>query len=213
MDYEGKTKDKLKIKNDKLDDLKGFLFLIFSSANVHMKNGAAFYIAHPAGALSVQFGEAVLAIDGWLFHQTLIWKKNSMVMGHSDYHYKHEPIIYGWKKGAGRPWYGDRKQTSVVEIDRPTVAKEHPTMKPVGLVAHCLSNSSKGSDVVLDVCCGSGTTLIAAEQLNRICYGMEIDPIYVDVIIKRWEKFTGEKAVRVDVDSRQETKTNSTEAY
>lgn len=193
--YVGGTKDHLTIKNDNLDkdELLGFLALAFLCANKIMKPGAPFYIAHPAGPLSVQFGQAVLAVS-WNYHETLVWLKDSLVLGHSDYHYKHEPIIYGWKPGAGRPWYSDRKQTSVLEIERPKRSKEHPTMKPIALVANHMQNSSKGSDIVLDIFGGSGTTLIAAEQLGRNAYLCELDPIYCDVIIKRWETLTGGKA-------------------
>jgi DNA modification methylase len=127
-----------------------------------------------------------------------------MVLGHSDYHYRHEPILYGWTEGAGRSgrgkqrasrWFGDNAQTSVFEIPRPKRSEEHPTMKPVALVSSMLANSVPVDGLVLDPFLGSGTTLIAAEQLGRVCFGLELDPAYVDVIVKRWEILTGRTAV------------------
>ena len=106
-------------------------------------------------------------------------------MGRQDYHWRHEPILYGWKQGAGHSWYSDRKQTTVIEFDRPNRNAEHPTMKPVGLIAYLIGNSSKGGDVVLDGFLGSGTTMVTAHQMDRICYGMELDPKYCQVTIDR----------------------------
>lgn len=126
-----------------------------------------------------------------------------MVLGHSDYHVRHESLLYGWIPGPGRPgrgkhegsrWFGDHAQTSVFEIDRPKASREHPTMKPVELILRCLTNSSRAGDAILDPFLGSGSTLIAAEQLGRRCFGIEIEPRYVDVAVRRWEEFTGEKA-------------------
>ena len=117
-----------------------------------------------------------------------------MVIGRQDYQWKHEPCLYGWKKGSHK-WYADRKQTTILEFDRPNKSDLHPTMKPVDLIGYQIKNSSKENDVILDLFGGSGSTLIACEQLNRNCYMMELDPKYIDVIIDRWEKFTGENAV------------------
>jgi site-specific DNA-methyltransferase (adenine-specific) len=117
-----------------------------------------------------------------------------MVMGRQDYQWKHEPILYGWKDGAGHSWYGDRKQTTIVNFDRPSKNKEHPTMKPVGLCGYMINNSSKQGDIVLDLFGGSGSTLIACEKSDRRCLMMELDPKYVDVILLRWETLTGQKA-------------------
>ena len=130
----------------------------------------------------------------WRVRHELIWVKDQMVFGRCDYHYKHEPILYGWKQDGTHEWSADRKQVSVLEFDRPKRSDEHPTMKPVGLVAYLLSNNTTSGDSVLDTFCGSGTTLIAAEQLGRKCYGMEISPAYCDVIVKRWETLTGRQA-------------------
>jgi site-specific DNA-methyltransferase (adenine-specific) len=117
-------------------------------------------------------------------------------MGRQDYQWRHEPCLYGWIEGAAHRWYSDRAQTTVLEFDRPTRSEEHPTMKPVALIACLINNSSRRGDTVLDVFGGSGSTLIACEQTGRRCLMMELDPGYCDVIIRRWEDFTGEKAMR-----------------
>ena len=118
-----------------------------------------------------------------------------MVMGRQDYHWKHEPCLYGWKDGAGHLWATDRKQTTVLEFDKPLRNGEHPTMKPVELFEYQMLNNTKGQDVVLDSFGGSGTTIIAAEKNNRRAYLMELDPKYVDVIVRRWQDFTGRTAI------------------
>lgn len=158
-----------------------------------MKPGAVFYIWHADSKAGV-FRLACQMVE-WEVRQVLIWAKNSMVLGRQDYQWKHEPCLYGWKSGAGHLWASDRKQTTILEFDRPTANKEHPTMKPVKLFDYQIKNNTKGGDVVLDLFGGSGTTLIACEQNGRDARVMELDPKYVDVIIDRWEKLTGEKAV------------------
>ena len=115
-------------------------------------------------------------------------------MGRQDYHWKHEPCLYGWKDGASHLWASDRKQTTVIDFNKPSRNGEHPTMKPVGLFDYQIKNNTKGGDIVLDLFGGSGTTIIACEQNKRIGYSMELDPKYCDVIIQRWENLTGEKA-------------------
>lgn len=200
VEYVGKTKNALKISNDGSAGLPMLLSQSFKAADSVLREGAAIYIAHPAGALSVVFGQAFLAV-GWRLHQTLSWVKDSMVLGHSDYHYRHEPILYGYKAAAGRRgrggkgWYGSNSETSVLEFPRPKRSEEHPTMKPVSLVEYCLRNSSAGGGIAYEPFGGSGTTIIACERLGRRCRAMELDPVYCDVIIERWEKFTGNKAV------------------
>lgn len=134
---------------------------------------------------------------GWQVKHELIWLKQSIVLNRADYNYQHEPFLYGWNKTHKFYGKGKFKNTSVWQIDRPTKSKEHPTMKPVELFAEILNNATKKDDIVLDTFCGSGTSFIACEQLGRICYGLELDPKYCDVIIKRWETLTGEKAVLV----------------
>lgn len=160
-----------------------------------MKPGAVFYIWH-ADSEGYNFRKACVE-SGWKVRQCLIWHKNAMVMGRQDYHWQHEPCLYGWKDGAAHLWSSDRKQVTVLRFDRPSSSKEHPTMKPVGMIAYQITNNTKGEDVVLDLFLGSGTTLIAAENTKRICYGMELDPKYCDVIIQRWEDLTGNKAEKI----------------
>lgn len=195
VNYEGKTKDKLKIKNDKMDNdnFRQFLTDAFSNADMVMKPGAVFYIWH-ADSEGYNFRGACFDA-GWTVRQCLIWNKNSMVMGRQDYQWKHETCLYGWKEGAGHLWASDRKQTTVINFDKPTRNDMHPTMKPIPLFDYQIKNNTKGGDVVLDLFGGSGTTIMACEQNGRRGYSMEYDPRYVDVIVDRWEKFTGAKAV------------------
>lgn len=195
VDYTGKTKDALKIENDNRgdDEFIEFLTKAFEAADNVMKPGAVFYVWH--AILKTYAFESACHNVGWEVRQVLIWVKNSMVLGRQDYQWKREPCIYGWKEGASHLWASDRKQTTVLEFARPTRNAEHPTMKPVLLFDYQIKNNTKGGDVVLDLFAGSGTTMIAAEQNGRTAYLMEKDPRYVDVIIDRWEKFTGEKAV------------------
>jgi site-specific DNA-methyltransferase (adenine-specific) len=193
--YEGKTKDALTIQNDSMDNegFRQFLRDAYVTADTVMKAGAVFYIWH-ADSEGYNFRGA--AHDaGWKVRQCLIWKKSTMVMGRQDYHWKHEPCLYGWKEGAGHLWSTDRKQTTILEFDKPSRNGEHPTMKPVALFEYQMLNNTKGGDIVLDSFGGSGTTLLAAEKHGRHAYLMELDPKYCDVIVKRWEDFTGKKAV------------------
>lgn len=194
VDYTGKTADALKIENDSMGDetFRQFLIDAFSTADSVMKPGASFYIWH-ADSEGFNFRGACHDI-GWTVRQCLIWAKNSMVMGRQDYQWKHEPCLYGWKEGASHSWYSDRKQTTLLEFDRPTKSLMHPTMKPVPLFSYLIKNSSKTNDAVLDLFGGSGTTVICCEDMYRAAYVMELDPRYVDVIIDRWEQFTGRKA-------------------
>jgi DNA modification methylase len=157
-----------------------------------MRRHTPIYIASPAGPLSVQFSLAFEAA-GWHLHQTLVWVKDALVLGHADHQYRHEPILYGWR-GKGRPWYGGRDQSSVFEVARPKRSIEHPTMKPVALVEAQLRNSSARGALGYDPFCGSGTTVIAAERLGRRCAAVELDPRYVDAAVQRWEQYTGQSA-------------------
>ena len=196
--YEGKTKDRLKIQNDSMSDsnFREFLQDAFYCADTVMKPGAVFYIWH-ADSEGYNFRGACKDI-GWTVRQCLIWNKNAMVMGRQDYQWKHEPCLYGWKDGASHLWASDRKQTTVIDYNKPQRNGEHPTMKPVGLFDYQIKNNTKGSDIVLDLFGGSGTTLIACEQDGRKARLMELDPHYCDVIITRWENLTGKKAVLLD---------------
>ena len=193
--YEGKTKDALTIKNDSMGDeqFRQFLRDAFVAADTAMKPGAVFYIWH-ADSEGYNFRGACHDA-GWKVRQCLIWAKDSMVMGRQDYHWKHEPCLYGWKDGAAHLWAADRKQTTIIECKRPKRNDIHPTMKPVELMEYQILNNTKGADIVLDLFGGSGSTMIAAEKLGRKARLMELDPKYCDVIVKRWEEFTGKQAV------------------
>lgn len=188
VDYTGKTEEKLKIGNDKQGDEEFYQFLADSFSNIalHSKGGASIYVCH-SDSEGLNFRRA-FKDAGFYMAQCIIWNKNVMVMGRQDYQWKHEPILYGWKIGAGHQYYGGRKQVTVWDIERPTQSREHPTMKPIALVAKALKNNSKEDDIILDSFLGSGSTLIAADQLGRVCYGTELDPHYVDVIRKRYWK-------------------------
>lgn len=192
--YEGGTKDALTIQNDNMEDGKFRQFLVdaFSMADTVMKPGAVFYIWH-ADSEGFNFRGACRDV-GWLVRECLIWAKNMFVMGRQDYQWRHEPCLYGWKEGAAHKWYSDRSQSTVLEFDKPTRNGVHPTMKPVELFRYLMENSSKKGDVVFDSFGGSGTTLIASEETGRVARLMELDPRYVDVIVKRWQEMTGKEA-------------------
>jgi len=196
VDYTGKTKDALKIQNDKKDETAFIQFLTdaFVGMDTHLKQGGVFYIWH-ADSEGYAFRTACRATD-WTVRQCLIWNKNVMVMGRQDYHWKHEPCLYGWKDGSAHLWNADRTQTTVLNFERPSRNQSHPTMKPVELLAYQITNNTKGEDIVLDTFLGSGSTLIAAEKLGRICYGMELDPKYIDVIVDRYVEYTGNNTIR-----------------
>jgi site-specific DNA-methyltransferase (adenine-specific) len=199
VDYVGKTKDALTIQNDGANDLPELLAGAFATATGALKPGAPVYIAHPPGPLSLDFAKAFLNA-GWLLRQNLIWVKDAMVLGRSDYHYRHEPILYGFTdptadsgrlgRGGDR-WFGDNAQTSVLEVPKPGRSKDHPTMKPVELVTRCLTNSCPPGGLVYEPFGGSGTTLIAAHTTGRVARVVELDPRYVDVICRRYQEHTG----------------------
>lgn len=189
--YVGKTKDALTIKNDKMadDKFREFIRGAFANANTFLKPGGSFYIWH-ADSEGYNFRGACQDVE-WQIRECLIWVKNSLVLGRQDYHWKHEPCLYGWKEGAAHVWNSDRKQTTVLEFDRPSRSAEHPTMKPVKLFAYQITNNTIPGQIVLDTFGGSGTSLMASEQTDRVCYTMELDPRYVDVILERWSALTG----------------------
>lgn len=210
------------IQNDDMEDADFIRFLesAFVAANASMRNGAAFYIWH-GETEGLNFRQACKNV-GWQVRQNLVWVKNQIVLGRQDYQWKHEPCLYGWKDGAAHYFIKNRKQptvidddinidllsadelrelirnsdkfTTVMREDKPTRNAEHPTMKPLHLIKRQVKNSTKRGDKVLDIFGGSGTTLLASEQLDRTCYMMELDPKYCDVIIKRWEALSGQKA-------------------
>ena len=183
VDYEGTAG---KIQNDKQEDSEfyEFLFKAFSNMFEHTKKGGAIYVCH-ADTEGLNFRNAYMNA-GFKLASCLIWVKNSLVLGRQDYHWRHEPILYGWKEGAAHYFVDDRTQDTIWEYNKPRRNEEHPTMKPLELVGKAISNSSKPNEVILDLFGGSGSTLIAAEQLSRKSYLMELDEKYVDVIVKRF---------------------------
>lgn len=214
---EGKT-----IANDNMSNLEFYEFLkdVFTVADRNLKEGAAFYIWHGESE-SLNFRKACEYV-GWSVKQCLIWVKNSITLGRQDYQWKHEPCLYGWKSGAGHYFIKNRKQPTVIdnskdlelmtaeelreyilELQEPSTIiyeakplknSDHPTMKPVRLMKKQIKNSTKQGQIVLELFGGSGSTLLACEELGRICYANELSPVYCDVIIKRWEELTGQKA-------------------
>lgn len=184
VDYQGGTG--MKIMNDKMEDnaFREFLRDAFESANEVLRAGGVFYIWH-SDSEGYNFRGACFDND-WKVRECLIWNKNSLVMGRQDYQWKHEPCLYGWKDGASHLWASDRKQTTVIDWDKPTKNADHPTMKPVGLFAYQIANNTHQGDAVLDLFASSGTTIIACEQINRDGFVAELDPHYCDVIIQRY---------------------------
>ena len=194
VDYVSKTDETLTMANDAMDDEQYVQFLVeaISNAVEHLKEGASYYIFHAdMEGLAVRMA---VNESGLRVRQCLIWVKNSIVMGHQDYHSKHEPILYGWKDGAAHYFVNDRTQSTILEADRPQRNDVHPTMKPLPLIKRLVANSTRPGDAVLDLFGGSGTTLIACEEMNRRCFMMEYDPGYCDVIINRWSALTGLEA-------------------
>jgi DNA modification methylase len=195
--YEGGTDAAMTIANDDMDDAsyRKFLVATLGSSVAVLRPGGAFYCWHAdSEGLTVR---GACADIGLTVRQCLIWVKSSLVLGRQDYQWRHEPCLYGWKDGAGHTWLSDRSQTTVLEFDKPARNGEHPTMKPVPLFVYLVRNSCPPGGIVLDPFGGSGTTLIAAEQTGRRARLMEIDPRYADVIVKRWEQFTGKQARRI----------------
>lgn len=192
--YEGGTG--LTIQNDSMEDGKFLQFLTdaFVNASTFLKAGGAFYIWH-AESEGFNFRQACKQA-GLTIRQCLIWNKSSLVMGRQDYQWKHEPCLYGWKDGASHLWNSDRAQTTVMEFDKPKENKVYPTMKPVELIAYQIGNNTKGEDIILDTFLGSGSTMIAAHKLGRVCYGLELDPKYVDVIVSRYVEYTGNNKIK-----------------
>jgi len=188
------SRDNSQIKNDCMSDLEFYQFLLDAFRNLHgcMKLGAAIYVFHADGK-GLEFRQAYQDA-GLKLAQCLIWEKNAFVLGRQDYQWRHEPCLYGWKEGAAHYFVDDRTQDTILFENRPMKSPLHPTMKPVELFGRLISNSSKTGWNVLDVFGGSGTTLIAAEQLQRTAYLMELDERSCDVIVRRWEELTGLKA-------------------
>ena len=180
-----------KIKNDNMPDADFYNFLFYAFVNMEqsMEQDASIYVFH-ADTQGLTFRRA-FADAGFNLSGCCIWKKNALVLGRSPYQWQHEPCLFGWKKGGKHLWYSDRKQTTIWEYDRPKSSKEHPTMKPVALMAYPIKNSTMTNCIVLDPFLGSGSTLIACEETGRICYGVELDEKFMDVIVKRYIEQTG----------------------
>ena len=180
-----------KIKNDNLENDKfyQFLFDAFTCMEKTMADDASIYVFH-ADTEGLNFRKA-FADAGFYLSGTCIWKKQSLVLGRSPYQWQHEPCLFGWKKNGKHQWYSDRKQTTIWEFDKPKKNGDHPTMKPVPLIAYPIKNSSMSNCIVLDPFGGSGSTLIACEQTNRICHAIELDEKYCDVIVKRYIEQVG----------------------
>lgn len=180
-----------KIKNDNMadEDFYKFLFAAFVCMEQNMAQDASIYVFH-ADTQGLNFRKA-FHDAGFYLSGCCIWKKNALVLGRSPYQWRHEPCLFGWKLGGKHQWYSDRKQTTVWEYDRPKASKDHPTMKPVALMAYPIQNSCMSNCIVLDPFLGSGSTLIACEEINRICYGIELDEKFADVIVKRYIEAKG----------------------
>ena len=187
--------DGLKVSNDDLqgDSLEEFLTTCLSNASTALKPGGAFYICSPIGKEVRKFIAAIESCD-WHYQCGLVWNKSSLSLSRFDYHPKHEIVHYGWKAGAAHSWLSDRKQTSVFDFDKPSKSELHPTTKPVELIEYFVGNNVPQGALILDLFGGSGSTLIAAEKTGRAAHLMELDPKYCDVIVKRWEDYTGRKA-------------------
>ncbi len=200
VDYQGgATGNRDKIANDKMEKNAFYEFLLAFYKQVHHFSdaGAPIYVFH-ADTEGVNFRSA-LVDAGYKLSQCLIWKKNSIVMSRQDYHWIHEPCLYGWKTGAAHPWYSDRKQNTVLEFDRPSRSEDHPTMKPVEMLSYLIVNSSRQRDIVFDSFLGSGSTLIACEKNWRACRGIELDPRYSDVELKRWVQYMKDNDLAFEV--------------
>lgn len=212
--YEGGTKEKLKIKNDDMsnDDFYQFLYDFYTALSTVLKKGGVIYIWHASSEI-INFAKAFVDA-GFLLKQQLIWVKNQLVMGRQDYQWKHEPCLegvnaenwdvvkehepclYGWKSGAGHFWKGGRKQTTILDFDKPLRNADHPTMKPIPLFGLQIVNSTKTGEIVIDAFGGSGTTMVACEQLKRKARVIEYDPKYCDVIVKRMLKLDDKLTVK-----------------
>jgi len=201
VDYVGKTADALTIRNDGNAGLPDLLAGAFAVATAALLPGAPFYIAHPVGEISHTFATQILQA-GWLWRQTLVWVKDQFVLGRSDYHYQHEGIFYGFTPGGqgrlgrgGDRWYGDNAQSTVLQVRKPQRNAVHPTMKPVELITACLGNSARPGSLIYEPFGGSGSTLMAAQQVGAHARVVELDPVYVDVICRRWQEHTGHRPV------------------
>jgi site-specific DNA-methyltransferase (adenine-specific) len=191
-----KIKNHKPIANDDLElpELKKLWKQALKNCSKFCRDGAVYYISSPQGGDLMHNLSEAIQNAGFLLKHQLIWVKNQQVLGRCDYHYRHEPIFYGWKGGDKHLWNAGRNKNSILEYDRPQKSDMHPTMKPVELVKECIFNSSNRDDIILDPFLGSGTTLIASEISKRQCFGLELDPGYCDIIVKRWQDISGQEA-------------------
>ena len=188
-----KSSDGLTIQNDSMKDEAFYIFLLtaFQCMAEHLENGGSAYVFH-ADTEGLNFRKAFIDA-GFHLAGVCIWVKNSLVLGRSDYQWQHEPVLFGWKKGGKHSWYSDRRQTTIWNYDKPKRNKNHPTSKPLDLLGYPICNSSQENAIILDTFGGSGSTLMACEQLNRICHMMELDEKYASVILRRYVEDTGDK--------------------
>src|SRR5882724_6497556 len=194
VDYDGYTQEKLKIKGDRMSEaeFKGFLEASFRSYRSLVKSGGSMYVCHPS-SWQREFQNALEA-TGFEVRCQIIWAKNTFAWGFGRYKFQHEPMFYAHVSGQKDAWYGDKSQSTLWQEKKPAANRLHPTMKPVELVARALVNSSKAGDVIVDLFGGSGSTLIGCERGRRKARLMELDPRYTDVIVRRWQQYTGKAA-------------------
>lgn len=187
-----KSSDGLTIQNDSMKDEEFYTFLLsaFRCMAEHLENGGSAYVFH-ADTEGLNFRKAFIDA-GFHLAGVCIWVKNSLVLGRSDYQWQHEPVLFGWKKGGKHSWYSDRSQTTIWNYDKPKRNRNHPTSKPLDLLGYPICNSSQENAIVIDTFGGSGSTMMACEQLNRICCMMELDEKYASVILRRYVENTGD---------------------
>lgn len=203
VDYEGGNSERMKIENDSMENdlFLRFLKQVFEVMFSIIKQGGSFYVFH-ADSEGENFRRS-LRESGFKIAQCCIWVKDSLVMGRQDYQWQHEPCLYGWKPGAAHFWNSDRKQTTIWNFDKPRASKIHPTMKPVALMAYPICNSTRSGDVVVDMFSGSGSTIMACQQTDRIGYGMEIDPKYVSASVRRFMSMFPEQPIVLERDGKE----------
>jgi site-specific DNA-methyltransferase (adenine-specific) len=204
INYKGGTEDALTIAGDSPEGLDTLLRTAFDLAKTYTRPGAVWYVFAPSGTTMLTFARALR--DQGVWQQTLVWKKQALVLGRTDYHYQHETVFYGWTpEERGQTHLAPPPTTdSVLLFDRPQASRDHPTMKPVGMLAELMARSTRPGDIVLDPFLGSGSTLIAADQMSRRCWGFEIDPGYCDVIVRRYQALTAVEAERCNADGERQ---------
>lgn len=202
VEYEGGTDDRLTIQNDSMENdlFLRFLKTVFDIMASILKPGGSFYVFH-ADSEGENFRRSIREA-GLKIAQCCIWVKDTLVMGRQDYQWQHEPCLYGWKTGAAHFWNSDRKQTTIWKFDKPRASRLHPTMKPIALMAYPICNSSKHGDIIVDLFSGSGSTIMACQQTDRIGYAMEIDPKYVAASVRRFRAMFPQQPVTLERDGK-----------